>query len=207
MPFGWSRHDADRTHSRICKGVPMKTSSTALLSTGVALLALVVGVNAANAAGYTGEVEISGSGIFGQNAGAYAGKTWSFDSFTASPLVFATTSVWGVTASVDGSPIVVPPIDNLEFFSAPSGGLFTFNLTSGDSLSFYGDNVNIGGYLALGTYAAAIDYNFSNQYAGIGTGTVTLSAVPETSTWLMMLAGFASLGALALRPVKQRAAA
>ena len=186
----------------------MKTSSTAMLSAGVALLALVVGVNAASAAGYTGPVEIFGSGTFGEAAGPnYVGKTWSFDSYTYSPLVFnPTTQVSNVTASVGGVPIVVPPIASLEFVSAGSGGLFDFNLVSGDTLNFYGPSVFVAGFLELGTYAASIDYNFSNQYAGIGPGTVTLAAVPETSTWLMMLAGFAGLGALALRPAKRAVA-
>ena len=58
-------------------------------------------------------------------------------------------------------------------------------------------------------YTSAYWYNNPLGVGGpaIGSGSVTVTSVPELSTWMMMIAGFAGLGFAGCRTLRKRAAA
>jgi PEP-CTERM motif len=92
------------------------------------------------------------------------------------------------------------PFDtSLVYFSADSFGGFA---------DVYGPQV-YGGSEAAPEFGVGTEYGFSSLGCcsddGVLTITPVVSAIPEPSTWAMMLAGFAGLGALGYRASHNRA--
>ncbi|MGO8738765.1 PEP-CTERM sorting domain-containing protein [Rhodoblastus sp.] len=88
--------------------------------------------------------------------------------------------------------------DQLLYPTAPyadfSGISFTVN-----SVSYNWSNYAVGTTSALGGIAVStLDPNGYGAYQ-IGIATVTVTAVPEAATWLMMLGGFSALGLIGSR--------
>jgi hypothetical protein len=73
-----------------------------------------------------------------------------------------------------------------------AGPSTSFN-SFGGALSFAGDYYNLHGN---GSLATTLDTFSTNQY---GAGTFTVTAVPEASTWAMMVLGFGGVGFMAYR--------
>lgn len=89
-------------------------------------------------------------------------------------------------------------------FTAPSGHQWTFSNTfdgsvfSGDGVVFSFGAGNYGNIYTAGNTFLSVDA--PPEFFNPGdAGTLTVSAVPEASTWLMMLLGFAGLGFAAYR--------
>jgi hypothetical protein len=80
------------------------------------------------------------------------------------------------------------------------GSPFTGTLLASAPLTFSGAayDASFSELLGPGTYYEEITGTINVRDLGVG-GTVTTSAVPETSTWVMMALGFASLGFVASR--------
>lgn len=128
---------------------------------------------------------------------------------TASPT--GSTGVWSIdtiTGVVNGSEITgtstFDGADNLLFTNG-----FAFVSTNGISFeTLAGQSVNIYSTFGQGTPPTGNAYSeFTSNPGGFGVGHFTLTAVPEASTWAMMLVGFAGLGVAGYRVSQKRGAA
>ena len=125
-------------------------------------------------------------------------------SLTASPGVFDIDTITGV---VNGSDIT-----GTSAFEGADNELFTngFAFVSTSGISFEtatGQSVNIFSFFGQGTPPTGNAYGeLTSSPGGFGVGTFTLTAVPEASTWAMMLIGFAGLGIAGCRASHKRVA-
>jgi hypothetical protein len=84
-----------------------------------------------------------------------------------------------------------------------------FAFTSIAGISFEtaaGQSVNIFSFFSQGSPPTGNAYGELASPGGFGVGTLTLTAVPEASTWAMMLIGFAGVGMAGYRASQKRAA-
>jgi hypothetical protein len=129
---------------------------------------------------------------------------------TASPT--GSTGVWSIdtiTGVVNGSDIT-----GTSTFEGADNLLFTngFAFVSLSGISFVtaaGQSLNIITFDGQGTPPTGNAYGerTANPAAPFGVGTFTLTAVPEASTWAMMLVGFAGLGVAGYRVSQKGGAA
>ena len=119
--------------------------------------------------------------------------------------------VWDIdtiTGTVDGSEIT-----GASTFRGADNELFTngFAFVSTAGISFEtaaGQSVNIFSFFGQGTPPTGNAYGESTANpGGFGVGHFTLTAVPEASTWAMMVMGFAGLGVAGYRVSQKRALA
>jgi hypothetical protein len=121
------------------------------------------------------------------------------------------TGVWAIdsiTGTVNGSEITgtssFENADNLLFTNG-----FAFTSTAGVSFeTAAGQSINIFSFFGQSTPPTGNAYGeISASPSGFGVGTFTLTAVPEASTWAMMLVGFAGMGTAGYRACQKRRAA
>ena len=123
---------------------------------------------------------------------------------TASAGVFDIDTITGV---IDGSEIT-----GTSAFRGADNEVFTngFAFVSTVGISFEtaaGQSVNIFSFFGQGTPPTGNAYGeFAANPGAFGVGTFTLTAVPEASTWALMLIGFAGLGMAGYRASQKRAA-
>ena len=117
--------------------------------------------------------------------------------------------VWDIdtiTGTVNGSAITgtstFRSADNLLFTNG-----FAFVSTTGISFKTAAQMFNIFSFFGQETPPIGNAYGELVSPTGFGVGTFTLTAVPEASTWAMMLIGFAGLGVAGYRASQKRAAA
>ena len=118
------------------------------------------------------------------------------------------TGAWSIntiTGVVDGSEIAgtsgFEGADNLLFTNG-----FAFVSLSGVSfVTAAGQSVNIFTFDGQGTPPTGNAYGerVANPSLPFGVGTFTLTAVPESSTWALMLIGFVALGSRRLSPLAE----
>ena len=113
------------------------------------------------------------------------GSSYSFQTITPVLLAAGTYQINAIygSSNPDFNPYEQPGGDAAKI---------TFN-SFGGKLSFIGDYYNLNGN---GSLATTQDFPSPNGY---GAGTLSVSAVPEPSTWAMMLLGFCGLGFMAYR--------
>jgi hypothetical protein len=129
---------------------------------------------------------------------------------TASPTESA--GVWDIdtiTGVINGSQITGPSTfegaDNLLFtngFAFVSTVGISFETAAGQSFNIF----SFDGQMTPPT-GNAYGERTANPAAPFGVGTFTLTAVPEASTWALMVIGFAGLGFAGYRASQKRAAA
>ena len=88
--------------------------------------------------------------------------------------------------------ILVSDADSFSAFSSPTGILYSNGLVSVGLEFQLSDGVHFGYATVFGPEVVQYGYN-STPGAGIGTG----AAAPEPATWVMLIIGLGSLGALA----------
>jgi hypothetical protein len=119
--------------------------------------------------------------------------------------------VWDIatiTGTVNGSAIT-----GTSTFSGADNLLFTngFAFVSTHGIAFEtaaGQSVNIFSFFAQGTPPIGNAYGeLSSSPSGFGVGTFTLTAIPEASTWAMMLIGFVGFGFAGYRATRRSAGA
>jgi hypothetical protein len=123
---------------------------------------------------------------------------------TSSPGVY---DIDTITGTVNGSDIT-----GTSTFRGADNELFTngFAFVSTVGISFEtaaGQSVNIFSFFGQGTPPTGNAYGEFASPGGFGVGTFTLTAVPEASTWAMMVIGFAGLGVAGYRASHKRVAA
>jgi hypothetical protein len=122
---------------------------------------------------------------------------------TASTGVFDIDTITGV---INGSEIT-----GTSAFEGADNEVFTngFAFVSTNGISFEtaaGQSVNIFSFFGQGTPPTGNAYGESTSNpSAFGVGTFTLTAVPEASTWAMMLIGFASLSVAGYRATRKSA--
>lgn len=153
----------------------------------------------------------SGSGVWGSQSISTdytsAGKSWSFSFELPNP----TTISGGVTTQFTNFSYKLNGVSagsslaDVYFAPADQGGLFTLDFTSGYSIAFFlnsGIDIGTSGNLVTGTWNKA---NVALYAPGAifptvtDLGTATISAVPEPSTWAMMILGFAAVAFVTYR--------
>ena len=115
--------------------------------------------------------------------------------------------VWDIdtiTGTVDGSAIT-----GTSTFRGADNELFTngFAFVSTVGIAFEtaaGQSVNIFSFFGQETPPTGNAYGEFASPGGFGVGTFTLTAVPEASTWAMMVIGFAGLGVAGYRASQKR---
>jgi hypothetical protein len=118
--------------------------------------------------------------------------------------------VWDIdtiTGTVDGSAIT-----GTSTFRGADNELFTngFAFVSTVGIAFEtaaGQSVNIFSFFGQETPPTGNAYGEFASPGGFGVGTFTLTAVPEASTWAMMVIGFAGLGVAGYRASQKRVTA
>ena len=96
------------------------------------------------------------------------------------------------------------PFVTAEFFTADEAGMFDLSFSNGDVVSLYGADIGSSLTFTPGVYFAAAGMqmlpatgigivNVRVSTGGVGVTGFGGGAVPESSTWVMMILGFASL--------------
>lgn len=165
----------------------------------VAAAVLVGAISNASAGVYTG----SGTwDIFAPTTSyASAGQSWSFsfelnglDNNPSSAITNFHYSLNGVLTNLGAT--------SIQFYPETDGGMFSLTLSTGDVIGFFNKigepAIDIGsdGNLKTGQWAVDLEGQ-SAQGRVLGVGIVT--AVPEPSTWAMMIFGFGLVGFFAYR--------
>lgn len=151
----------------------------------------------------------TGSGVWGSQTlstdYSSANKSWSFSFELPNPTTAGvTTAFTNFSYRLNGVSAGSSLLDVL-FAPAGVGGLFTLDFTSGYSLAFFlnpGVDIGSNGNLVTGTWKN-VDVALYAPGAAFPTvfdnGTGTISAVPEPSTWAMMILGFVAVAVVTYR--------
>jgi hypothetical protein len=123
---------------------------------------------------------------------------------TASVSAGGADTVTGITGIVNGGTIAgLNTFDGADNLLFPTGTKFL----STDGISFVtvaGQDINIFSFFPQGTPPSGNAYGeLSSNPSAFGVGTFVISAVPEPSTWAMMLIGFGGL-AFAFRKSRRK---
>ncbi len=204
----------------------MKINMNGLLLAGASTLTLLTAVPVASATTIDFTALTSGTAVTNQFSGVVfslmggpdssgaptTGYAW-YDGSTSSLANSDNTS----TTPGGGSGYDTANILDIAFSSAVKDVSFTFNnygsgngsnyqaFGPGNSLISFGDLSSVNGFSLVTVGGSGIrDLQLSNGTGGnsdwiFGVGQLTYSAVPEASTWAMMLAGFAGLGFVGYR--------
>ena len=86
-------------------------------------------------------------------------------------------------------------------FIDPGNGLFTGNPLSSHDFSAIGTDVQLalGNAGLVGPYSLTEQYTLHSNSVGSALSTINISAIPEASTWAMMMLGFIGVGFIAFR--------
>jgi hypothetical protein len=165
-----------------------------------------------------GTITISGSGTWDSTVSSSSGlsapgATWSFSFDVPDPLVnksrMNVTDAW---YALNGTP-VHDTIASVEFYGFSAGGLFDLTFASGDTVAFYGAQIEeTASGLIPRTYSTTLDDDHAGSFVGppYGEGLGTLivgAAVPEPSTLVssgIALACLAGLGLARRRRIAAR---
>lgn len=115
--------------------------------------------------------------------------SFQFSFEVGEPIVEGPAAVTNAFYTLNGDD-VVPFITGVEFFDSVDGGLFNVYFSDGNGFGLFGEDFTAN--------PAPGFYQFSAQtFDGTGVGGVTLSygAIPEASTWAMMILGLGFAGA------------
>ena len=130
---------------------------------------------------------------------AYSGPNdqvqFSFDvpsSFSGS----STSDITNFSYSVDSKPVAGTPTD-IAFYSANDGGMFDIDFGRGTTINLFGADIGSTGNVGpTGGYSVTASANNTTNTTGVGFVDLTVSGVPETSTWALMIAGVAMIGGM-----------
>ena len=151
------------------------------------------------------EVMVSGSGVFGPHISTLLpvevpGDSFAFSFDLPNPIaVNPTTEVTNSSFFLNGDP-VADPIRSVLFYDVADGGGFDLDFAYGPDaqppvVSLYLADVGSTLSIVPGTYGFTLD----GLDGSAGSGTVTITAVPEPAAWAVMLVGFGAVGALLRR--------
>ena len=151
------------------------------------------------------EVMFSGSGVFGPTISTLLpvevpGDSFSFSFDLPNPIASNPTTEVTHSSFLLNGVVVADPIKSVTFYDAADGGGFDLNFTFGPDAQ----PPVISPYLAdVGSTLTIVPgvYNFTLDGVSpdAGSGTVTISAVPEPGAWAMLFVGVGGLGSVLRR--------
>jgi len=173
---------------------------------------------------HTGLSEMVSKGYFVLSLGLIVSLTAVPSIVFADNLFFSYSSYYGDAASWTQSSNPTPALSNDDYTTiAVTDGAYSDNgppesLTSVDFdvSGYYVNAMNAGLYALGGALSDGGEQIFSGSTAtpvfatgiyDLDNGTLTISAAPEPASWVMMLAGFAVLGARLRTPLRARSRA
>jgi hypothetical protein len=127
------------------------------------------------------------------------GKSWSFSFELDSPASNPSTAASNFSFTLNGSALAFT-LQSITFYPTEELGMFKLSLSNGVELNFFDPaNTDIGsnGILKTGQWNVEIESYLPDDTRVHGVGVV--AAVPEPSTWAMMILGFGALGFFAYR--------
>jgi len=99
---------------------------------------------------------------------------------------------------IGGNPVAFTNISSVNFYQLANGGMFDLVFSDSNVINIYGIDIGSTGSVTPGFYfPPQVSSVGVNNSVGSGQGTVSatkVGAVPEASTWAMMLAGFGAIG-------------
>lgn len=168
-----------------------------------ALVAVTLLVSAISQASAT-VVHYAGTGIWDSQAPttdfSAGGKGWSFSFDLDSPASNPSTAVTNFTYTLGGN-LLGLSLDSITFYSSADFGMFKLTLSNGVNLNFFdAAQTDIGstGVLSTGTWNVEVE-SYIGPFDTRVHGTGVVAAVPEPSTWAMMIFGFGAVGFMAYR--------
>jgi len=175
------------------------------LSIAAVAVALLVGGQANAGVLYTGS-GVWSSPTIGTTYSA-GSKPWSFSFELPNPTVISggvTTEATNFSYKLNGVSVGSSLLD-VYFAPASTGGLFSLDFTDGYTIAFFlntGIDIGSSGNLSTGTWNKInVALYGPGDLVPVATvlGNGTISAVPEPSTWAMMVLGFAAVGFVTYR--------
>lgn len=180
------------------------------LSVAAVAVALLFG-GQANAVVYTGSGVWGGQSISTDYTSA--GKSWSFSFELPNPTTISggvTTEFTNFSYKLGTGPsgsLVSAGSSLLDVYFAPAdkGGFLSLDFTDGFTLAFFqvpGIDIGSNGNLITGTWTkvnVAVYPTGADFPTVTDLGTATISAVPEPSTWAMMILGFVAVAVVTYR--------
>jgi hypothetical protein len=195
---------------RTVEGIQMRALKLAMRS--LLFVPLLLATMAGNA--WADLISISGSGTWAANATttglSVPNESWtlSFEVNSPIPVTNLNTGLGQSVSILDAiytlNGVTTGTATDVRFFSSGFGGLFSVDFSgvgTPSDLDFYGPQIVDGstGQLIAGMDTGVSDVGAAHLFAGEGTANFTVSAVPEPSTWLMIILGFAGIGFMAYR--------
>jgi hypothetical protein len=159
------------------------------------------------------DVNITGAGLWGDNTPdtpfSEPGGLWVFSfNLENNPISSnPTNDITNFSYELNGTEVsntLFSPFVTAEFFTADKAGMFDLSFSNGDVVSLYGADIGSSLTFAPGAYLVAAGMQMLPA-TGLGTVIVRVSTgsvgatgfgaggVPESSTWVMMILGFAGL--------------
>lgn len=194
----------------VSSGANAALVSVGFSTTGVTPAASATGTGTASFTGTVGTWTVNATG-FSQPAVTDALQGATIDSRTstgASLWVYITAQ--GLTAATSISSFLVGFTENLltsgwkvdeSAYVDPANGLFTkVNLLGSHLFDATGSTTQLtSGLTGTGPFSVTEVYHITANGAGSANATIAVTAVPEASTWAMMILGFLGVGFLAYR--------
>ena len=123
------------------------------------------------------------------------GARWAFSFLLPNVTGNPTSTIGAFSYTLNGIAVGGAPA-TIEFFNGIDSGMFDIDFRNGDIASFYGPTVWTATSFLLGRYV--VDSGVAGGLP-VGSGTITLQAVPEPGTWAMLGLGVVLLGAASRR--------
>jgi hypothetical protein len=190
---------ATTAHSPV--GGPASASTFAGIGAGApTLVPISAGQTVSNAT-------LTSGGGFGAMSAGYGGEGETLTYDAEADFKFATMSPEKFYLTLFSNDLSGSGFDNLEFqITVDGNSSFTFQTQSLDSAeAFFSDNSLLLGVLGEGNQTVDVTYMLTASVVGDGFGFDfgVGGAVPEPSTWAMMLLGFAGLGYAGFRHARK----
>jgi hypothetical protein len=145
----------------------------------------------------------TGSGVWDAQAPTTSfssgGGSWSFSFELDSPASNPTNAASNFEFTLNGGTLAFDLL-SVTFYPTDQFGMFKLSLTNGLELNFYdpaSTDIGSNGVLKTGQWNVEIETFLPGETRVHGVGVV--AAVPEPSTWAMMILGFGALGFFAYR--------
>lgn len=117
------------------------------------------------------------------------GLSFQFSFEVDEPIVEGSSTFYDAWYTLQGE-VVTPTITDITFFDSGAGGLFDISFSDGSGLSLFGEDFTANPAPGFYLFDA-----FTFDGTAVGGVTLSYGAIPEASTWAMMILGLGFAGA------------